>query len=758
MLALLLATTSLYPQSAEAQDGAPAVTLPTIDVSTPLSTFYTQPTGQTETTIPRENILTNTKAFSTWEALRYSPGVSLKQGNGARDVGISIRGSGARQGFGIRNIVIFEDGFPVTQPDGLSRTDLVDLHAYSGIDVIRGPSSALFGNHAIGGALNFRLRRGAEINGLEVGTEGGSFGYLNNYFAYGNHGENWDSSIFFSNVIGNGPTNHNLFNTQTLNFLISYEPTPNDRFFVKGINNTLYNDLSFRLSLNQFYQNPYQTNCYSFASAAAAGAVGCATQNFFVNGFNGTQVALTPFQSGAKREDRRSILGARWEHDLDNNTVWRVQAVLDDKTINQPTGTTGGPSGTPAFNFISDLTSKGTFLGLDAIHFVGAFANTQTSSSYSRFVKPGGNANLGSLSTISESKQTNMGLRGREEVKLTETLTAVAGLGFEYTKLVGTQSAYSYPTVNNGNVIRTTPTQANNTYYNIAPEAALLWRPNSEWLVHGRVGTAYGTPNSGQIFTTPDGSPGNNTQLKSQTILGFDLGATYTPGPNLFFDVTGFYEFFTNEFVTQVVVNPTRGQQNFTFNAPKSEHRGVEVAGEWQFLPGWKFRTIYTYNNQIYTEYTESLAFTPAGQAARLANFNRAGNWIPGVVPNELTLRLGYDVPDGPLKGLGAFAEYFLTDSFFIDNGNILKVPGYQLVNLNFHYDNELSNSFFHKIGGFFEIRNIGNATYIAGANNISNTVNAQGFQNPASVLANSTGSIYAGFPRTFIGGLKVTF
>ncbi len=766
LLAFLLATTSLWPLGANAQDTAPAVTLPVIDVATPLNTFYTQPTGQTETTIPRENILTNTKASSVLEVLRYSPGVSTKQGNGSRDVGISIRGSGARQGFGIRNIVVFEDDFPVTQPDGLSRTDLTDPQAYSGIDVIRGPSSAFYGNHAIGGAINFRLRKGSEINGLEVGNQGGSFGNLKNYFAYGSHGENWDSSIFFSNEIGNGPTNHNLFNTQTLNFLITYEPTPNDRFFVKGINNTLNNDLSFRLNLNQFYRNPFQTNCYNFGAAnatipaqanaalAAANSAGCATNQFSVNGLNnGTRVPLTAFESGARRQDRRSILGARWEHDLDANSVWRVQVVLDDKTINQPTGTTGGPSGTPAFNFISDITSKGTFLGLDAIHFVGGFANTETSSSYSRFIKPGGNANLGSLSTISENKQTNMGVRGREEIKLTDTLTAVAGLGFEYTKIVGTQLAYRYPVANNGSIIETTPTPANNSYYNIAPEGALLWRPNAEWQVRGRVGTGYGTPNSGQLFTDASGNPGNNTQLKSQTILGFDLGATYTPAPNIFLDVTGFYEFFTNEFVTQTVLGQ-RGPATFTFNAPKSEHRGVEVAGEWQFWPGWKFRAIYTYLNIIYTDYTETLA-----SGGQVFPFNRAGNWMPGVVPNELTLRLGYDVPEGPLKGLGAFAEYFLGDAFYIDNANFLKVPGYRLVNLNIHYDTDVANSFIQKIGAFFEVRNVFDNTYIAGANNITNSINATGVQNNAAFLAqNATGTIYAGFPRAFYGGLKVRF
>jgi iron complex outermembrane recepter protein len=83
---------------------------------------------------------------------------------------ISIRGSNARNGFGIRNIVILEDGFPVTQPGGLSRSDLFDPHAYSGIDVWRGPPSAPFGNYATGGALNFRTRPGGESNGIETAS------------------------------------------------------------------------------------------------------------------------------------------------------------------------------------------------------------------------------------------------------------------------------------------------------------------------------------------------------------------------------------------------------------------------------------------------------------------------------------------------------------------------------------------------------------------------------------------------------------
>ena len=155
-------TVSLPPVSVTAATGERFLQPPPFDVEK-------DPNGQPVTTIGKDRY-DNEPAFSIGEILRESPGVSFKQGNGPRDLGISIRGSNARNGFGIRNIVVLEDGFPVTQPDGLSRTDLTDPHAYGGVDVYRGPSSAMFGNYATGGAINFRLWRGGEINGARFGT------------------------------------------------------------------------------------------------------------------------------------------------------------------------------------------------------------------------------------------------------------------------------------------------------------------------------------------------------------------------------------------------------------------------------------------------------------------------------------------------------------------------------------------------------------------------------------------------------------
>ena len=300
------------------------------------------------------------------DVLRESPGISVKQGNGPRDIGISIRGSNARNGFGIRNLVIFEDGFPVTQPDGLSRSDLIDPKAYGAIDVIRGPSSALYGNYATGGALNFRTRPGRTIDGVEYGVEGGSFGYLNNYLAAGKKVGNFEGSLFASDARGDGFIGNSWFNTQTVNFLGTLQATPDDRFTVKFINNNLDTHLPLRYTLDQFYQNPFQRGCAT--GGAAAVARGCATVLLNNNGFNsaaGTD-RETALQAGLGRNDRRTIVGGRWEHDFDNTTTWRNQFVFDDRNISQPTGGTSAIGDFPSYNYMSDITKRGEIFGLES--------------------------------------------------------------------------------------------------------------------------------------------------------------------------------------------------------------------------------------------------------------------------------------------------------------------------------------------------------------------------------------------------------
>ena len=92
------------------------------------------------------------------EALQRMPGVQVQNRfNPAVGERIMIRGFGARAQFGLRGFRVIVDGIPATLPDGQASLDHLDIGTLGRVEVLRGPSSALFGN-AGGGVISFTTR------------------------------------------------------------------------------------------------------------------------------------------------------------------------------------------------------------------------------------------------------------------------------------------------------------------------------------------------------------------------------------------------------------------------------------------------------------------------------------------------------------------------------------------------------------------------------------------------------------------------
>ena len=104
--------------------------------------------------------------------------------NFSQDLRISIRGFGARAAFGIRGIRLVIDGIPESTPDGQADVDNLDMGAMRRLEVMRGPSSGLFGN-AAGGILNFQTENANEMSLLEGQVTVGSYGLRSYRFKTG---------------------------------------------------------------------------------------------------------------------------------------------------------------------------------------------------------------------------------------------------------------------------------------------------------------------------------------------------------------------------------------------------------------------------------------------------------------------------------------------------------------------------------------------------------------------------------------------
>ncbi len=105
------------------------------------------------------------------------PGIYTSSSNNfSQDLRISIRGFGARSAFGIRGIKIIVDGIPETTPDGQSQLDNLPLSLISNIEVIRGPSSILYGNSS-GGVININTLSNNSLPYFKTSAVFGAYQY-----------------------------------------------------------------------------------------------------------------------------------------------------------------------------------------------------------------------------------------------------------------------------------------------------------------------------------------------------------------------------------------------------------------------------------------------------------------------------------------------------------------------------------------------------------------------------------------------------
>nr|CCF99506.1 TonB-dependent outer membrane receptor [uncultured Flavobacteriia bacterium] len=136
--------------------------------------------------------------------------------NFAQDLRLSIRGFGARSGFGIRGIKLIVDGIPETTPDGQGQLDNLPLGLIQSLTVLRGPASSFYGN-ASGGVIQINTLEGFKDNFIRLRLQGGSFSSRNLAATIGLK-NNKTKAVFYQNHSeSQGYRNHSRYKQQVFN-------------------------------------------------------------------------------------------------------------------------------------------------------------------------------------------------------------------------------------------------------------------------------------------------------------------------------------------------------------------------------------------------------------------------------------------------------------------------------------------------------------------------------------------------------------
>jgi iron complex outermembrane receptor protein len=87
---------------------------------------------------------------------------------------LNIRGSTLRSPFGVRNVKVYWNDIPFTDPGGNTYLNQLSFSNIQSVEVIKGPAGSIYGA-GTGGAVLLQSQAGAWQPGISTGYTGGSF-------------------------------------------------------------------------------------------------------------------------------------------------------------------------------------------------------------------------------------------------------------------------------------------------------------------------------------------------------------------------------------------------------------------------------------------------------------------------------------------------------------------------------------------------------------------------------------------------------
>ena len=145
--------------------------------------------------------------------LNTLPGVFMHSGTYTTNR-IVIRGMGSRTPYNTNRIRSYLNDIPVTGTDGISSPEEIDLQGISRIEVVKGPSSALYGS-GLGGTLNLYALVPPE-DGIKSGIQYGSY-HTGKFVVSGAiHRNKIGAYIAFSHMLSDGYRENNSYQRTSL--------------------------------------------------------------------------------------------------------------------------------------------------------------------------------------------------------------------------------------------------------------------------------------------------------------------------------------------------------------------------------------------------------------------------------------------------------------------------------------------------------------------------------------------------------------
>jgi iron complex outermembrane receptor protein len=589
------------------------------------------------------------------ESLARVPGLFMQNRyNFAQDLRLSIRGFGARSQFGIRGIKVLVDGIPETLPDGQGSVDSIDLGATSQIEVIRGPSSSLYGN-ASGGVISLTSEGGSEEPHAEVRLSAGGFGFEKSQFKIGGQGERLDYLVSVSDQKIDGYRAQSAYENKLLT----------GRFDIDlGADRSL-------LTVVSFTDQPVSDDPGGLTAAVApVNPRSAAPLNVQFNAGEALEQTRVGFVYSAPAGERGTITARHYYawRDFGNLLPTQNQGIVDlDRKF------VGG-----GFSYSRD----GFWLDRPNRLIVGVDFDDQDDE---RLRYNNMNGTRGALGFDQNEHVTSQGLFVQNELSVSQRVHLSLGIRRDLVDFEITDRYFADGRDDSGS----------KDFDRTSPMAGLVVELTDRLNFYTTYSSAFETPTTTE-FNRQDGLGGFNQVLEPQIARNLEVGLRGTVGDTHRYEAALFTIDVEDELIgREIAASPGR---NFFENAGETKREGLELS--WLARPTDRIQTTvsYTYSDFTFDRFIETVGAN---------TFDRSGLVIPGAAENVLFAEFSYRSP----RGWFAAADAMYVDEQFGDNANTVVVGDYTLTNLRFGYDADLGN---FTVSPFVGVNNVADQSYTA--------------------------------------------
>ena len=541
------------------------------DIQTPL----------TITVIDQSRLQIGTSKMSIFESLGAISGVfAMNSENFAQDLRISIRGFGARASFGIRGIKIIMDGIPESIPDGTAKVGNLDIGTMERMEVIKGPSSGLYGN-ASGGVISV-FSENATHNFTEFQAQIGAYGLQRYQFKTGQTINKFMYFMSASRLVSTGFRDHSAL----------------ERNFLNG--KLIYN----------FSENTHLTFLANHIISPRAEDAGPLTQaDIDLNRKQARQANLDFDASETFKQSRIALIYDQKinEKHAINARVFYLNRDFSNKQALEASGQIAFQRDFAGGGFNYQFSTK-------KYRLKTGFDIENQQDNRQRYDNKKGER--GTLRLDQNESFSNIGVFLLQELSLNKKIRLSFNTRFDDIQLKVADKFLS-----DGDQ------SASQSFQRFSPMLGLSFSPTPIQSVYVNVSTNFETPSLNELSNNPTGAGGFNSMLNPQKSRNYELGYKGILGKQFRVDASFFYIEVEDEIVPYQIA----GQIGRTYfrNAGLSERKGLELGLTYQVLAGLTTYFNYTYSDFLYKSYQ-----TTAGK------FD--GNVLPGIPKHNIYGEIRY--------------------------------------------------------------------------------------------------------------------